>query len=264
MNFRTWIPYAVGSVMAIALTACSDSPTSPAVTSAEARTDLQVVAAKVKYLSTPNPSDEAAAGGAAKKGAGKRSAALCDQEAVTHSYDTDTNDYGVEEEYWDTTTSYTASGALICAEGDVTSYDFANSYSKDIIAESWFKSRTDYPPFEQMVAGTGTGTIKIAGSGKVHYFSGYTLQVQTMNIKIDLAKGTADFSMSLLLENGYTVPMTVAAGVDMMSEEPLPPTTVVMSGPIQKGGTTVGYFEVLANDGVVIKDASKVVIESHG
>lgn len=263
MKFRALIPYALGSFLAIALTACSDSPTSPAVTSAEARADLQVVAAKVKFLSTPDPGESAGGfgdRGAEKKGAGKRGAAFCAQEAIAIDHYTDVNDYGVEGESWDTTTSYTASGALVCADEDVVAFDTARSYDKDSIAESWFTSRTDYPPYDQILTG---GFFTINATGKVHYFSGYSMDVESLKVKFSFMGELKEFTVALALEKGYTTLLTPAPGMNVLSEEPLPPTTVVMTGPIKKDGATVGYFEVLANDGVVIKDASGVVIEAH-
>jgi hypothetical protein len=49
-----------------------------------------------------------------------------------------------------------------------------------------------------------------------------------------------------------------------MGEEEISPNEVAVSGPIVKDGVVVGYFEVMGDDRVVVRDAGKAVIESHG
>ncbi len=263
MNVRKWNTFAFGAAAAMLMSACENSSTSP-TTSTEARADLKVMAANVKYLARPN-TDKATGGGLPfKKGAGKISAAAaaCDQEAIWYDKGTDTTDYGLVSIYSDTTTSYTAADLPICAANDVVSYEVTNSLSKDAVLESWTSTRN--PVSADFFSDTLNGTFTMTGHGWVHYLDGYKLTIESMNVAFNFKSGFTAFGMNLALENGYTVALTLAPGVNLMSQTPPAPTSVMMSGPIVKGGTTVGYFEVLANDGVVIRDAGKAVIDSHG
>jgi hypothetical protein len=45
-------------------------------------------------------------------------------------------------------------------------------------------------------------------------------------------------------------------------EEP-DPATVLLSGPITHGKEVVGFFEIMGDDSVVIKDAEKNVVSTH-
>jgi hypothetical protein len=259
MKHRAWILPVAGSALAIALTACSENPAGP-FTSAEARADLQIIAAKVKYLGTPDPDESMGYVDLEKQGADRRNAAICDLDAVTLDHGPEISDYGSKGEYWDTTTSYTAAGLPVCAENDETAYDSTHSYGKDSLAESWFRLRIDYPPTAEIY----TGFFRISAAGTVRYFGGYTLEVASEKAELSFTYGLKDFSVSLVFEKGYTATLTPAPGLDMLREEPFPPTTVVMTGPIRKDGATVGYFEVMGDDGVVVKDASGTVIDSPG
>jgi hypothetical protein len=248
---------ALGVTAALFLSACGDS-TGPAPVSEANKADLKVIAAKVKYFSAPAPSEDMGDGGMEKKAAGKRSAsAACDQEAQVIFTGTDISAYGVVGAFWDTTTYYTAAGAPVCAETDEISYEITKSRQTDAVLESYITTRSERP------ADFRTGTFKMSGTGKVHYFSGYDLTVDAINMSINMASGVSQFTMTLGLQGGYTVVMALAPGIDLMSETEPAPTTVIMSGPIKSGGTTIGYFEILANDGVVIRDADKAVVEAH-
>jgi hypothetical protein len=72
------------------------------------------------------------------------------------------------------------------------------------------------------------------------------------------------YVMNLELEKGYTVALQPAPGVNIMGEEEISPNKIAVSGPIVKDGVVVGYFEVMGDDRVVVRDAGKAVIESHG
>lgn len=54
-----------------------------------------------------------------------------------------------------------------------------------------------------------------------------------------------------------------APGADMMRDEAPGPNEVAVSGPISKDGAVVGYFEVMGDNRVIIRDADKAIIESH-
>jgi hypothetical protein len=72
------------------------------------------------------------------------------------------------------------------------------------------------------------------------------------------------YVMNLALEKGYTVVLQAAPGANLMGDAEPGPNEIAVSGPITKDGVIVGYFEVMGNDHVVIRDAGKAIIESHG
>ena len=199
------------------------------MTSAEARADLQAMAAKVKYFIPQSPGSDMtmeeadagsgpayAKGGTAKAGAGAGLAAECDLEEATQyeTWATDTSAAGDVTMQYDTTVSYASAGQPICG-------------------------------FDEMPA--------------------YELTITSMDIVIDIGKWVMDnYVMNLALEKGYTVVLKEAPRADMMSGVEPGPNQVAVSGPISKDGTVVGYFEVMGDDRVVIRDAAKAVIESHG
>lgn len=260
------LPLAAMAASAAMFMACNDSPTGPqATTSAEARADLQTMAAKVKYFAPQKPSPGMGPDGAAKRGAAKVGARLdvapgCEQDATQYdTWDTDTSATGDITVQYDTTVSYTAANRPVCAFDDMVAYDTTRSRSENSMLESHFVSRTDYP------ADFFTGDISLTGNGTVNYRDGYLIAIPSMNIVINFGKGTANtFVMNLVLEKGYTVALKPAPGNDPLSQEKPDPKVVQDSGPIMKDGTVVGYFEVMGDDSVVIRDAAKAVIESHG
>jgi hypothetical protein len=250
-------------------TACNSSPTSPqAGTSAEARADLQAMAAKVKYFAPQQPGGgmgNAAGKAAAKHGAGKVGASKtlvegCDQDATEYeTWNTDTTGAGGVTIQYDTTVSYTSANQLICSFEDVTAYQLTSTRSQNSMLETHIHTRTDLPA--DLVA----GEFKMSGNGTVSYSDGYLITITSMNIVVDIGQGIMKtYVMNLALEKGYTVVLQVAPGADLMIDSAPGPNDVEVSGPISKDGAVVGYFEVMGDDRVIIRDAEKVVIESHG
>ncbi|MBW8889108.1 MAG: hypothetical protein JF616_15245 [Fibrobacteres bacterium] len=250
--------------------ACDSSPTSPqAGTSAEARADLQAMAAKVKYFAPQQPGSGQANGagkaGVAKRGAGKTGANKtlvdgCDLDATEYeTWNTDTTIAGGVTVQYDTTVSYTSADQLICSFDDVTAYQLAATRSQNAMLETHIHTRTDLP------ADFLAGEFKMTGSGTVNYTDGYLITITSVNIVIDLGQGIMKtYVMNLALEKGYTVVLQVAPGANLMSDSKPGANDVEVSGPISKDGAVVGYFEVMGDDRVVIRDADKAVIESHG
>lgn len=272
MNFTRTNAFSLAAIAAAAavFSACDSSPTSPkAGTSAEARADLQAMAAKVKYFAPQQPGDGVgnAAGkrGAAGRGAGKIGAAKdlvdgCDLDATEYeTWDTDTTAAGGVTVQYDTTVSYTSADQLICSFDDVTAYQLTNSRSQNSMLDTHIHTRTDLP------ADFFSGEFKLTGNGTVHYADGYLITITSMNIVLDIGQGVLKtYVMNLALEKGYTVVLQVAPGADMMSDQNPGPNDVEVSGPISKDGVVVGYFEVMGDDHVVIRDADRAIIESHG
>jgi len=184
----------------------------------------------------------------------------CEQDATEYNtWDTDTSATGDITVQYDTTVSYTAANQLLCAFDDVAAYEITTSRSENSMLESHFESRMDFP------ADFFTGDFRLTGSGTVDYKDGYHIAIPSMNIVINIGKGTANpFVMNLVLENGYTVALQPAPGNDPFGQGNPDPKAVQDSGPIMKDGTVVGYFEVMGDDSVVIRDAAKVIIEAHG
>lgn len=101
----------------------------------------------------------------------------------------------------------------------------------------------------------------------MHYFSDYEFEIKSINFSMKFAFANEAFSdvvmkMDLSLDGGrYTVPLDIGPGMDLMSDEEPGPDEVVFLGPIQQNGATVGWFEVMGDDRVVIKDSAKNVIQ---
>jgi hypothetical protein len=267
MIFSQLKPFSLAAMaVAAVLTACDESPTSPkAATSAEARADLQAMAAKVKYFVPQSPGGDMTMEayterGAAKTGAGADLVEGCDLDATRYeTWETDTSATGDITIQYDTTVSYTAANQLICGFEDLTAYELAATRSENAMLVTHVKTRTDLP------ADFFNGEFRMTGSGTVHYKDGYLITITSMNIVIDIGHWLLKtYVMNLALEKGYTVVLQQAPGADMMSGEEPGPNEVAVSGPISKDGAVVGYFEVMGDNRVIIRDAGKVVIESHG
>jgi hypothetical protein len=253
---------------AAVFTACDESPTSPrAVTSNEARADLQAMAAKVKYFAPQEPGTGMGIGGdlgAGKKSAGPGTGPIgesgCDLEATEYeTWDTDTSLAGDVTVQYDTTVSYTSANQPICSFDDETAYQLTSSSSENAMLDTHVKTRMDFP------ATPLSGQFKLSGSGTVHYKDGYLIHITSIDIVVDLGEmKMKTYVMNLALEKGYTVVLQAAPGTDLMSEEEPGPDDVEVSGPISKDGTVVGYFEVMGDDRVIIRDADKAIIEAHG
>lgn len=255
------------AAVAAAFTACNDSPTSPRTeTSAEARADLQAMADKVKYFSPQNPgagmgmdvNAKRAAKASAKASADPASG--CDVDATEYeTWNTDTSAVGDVTVQYDTTISYTSADQPICGFDDETAYQITATRSENAMLETHITTRMDLP------ADLFSGEFKLTGSGTVRYKDGYLITISSMNIVIDFGQGLLKtYVMNLALEKGYTVVLQAAPGTDLMSGEEPGPDEVAVTGPISKDGVVVGYFDVMGDDRVVVRDADKVVIESHG
>lgn len=266
MIFRkaTRFSFAVLAITATVFTACYESPSSPqTVTSAEARADLKAMAAKVKYFAPQDPSAGIGMSGAEKRGAAKAGVNLvsgCAQEATEYqTWETDSSEIGGVTTQSDTTVSYTSTNQPLCASNDETAYQLTASRSENAMLVTYIKTRMDYP------ANLFAGAFKLTGSGTVHYKDGYLITITSMNIVFDFGQGKlSTYVMNLALEKGYTVVLQVAPGTDLLSDKEPGPNEVAVSGPISKDGTVVGYFEVMGDDRVIIRDADKALIESHG
>jgi hypothetical protein len=261
MIFRKASPLLLAALSA-SFMACNETPSSPrAVTTAEARADLQAMADKVRYFAPQTPGAARGAGGGDERGAAKAAAGReadpgCVVEAtVTDSWQSDT---AGGESLSDTVVSYTSAGRPICDAADEIAYQIAAIHNENAMLESRFRLRLDLP------AGPA-GEYKTTGSGTVRYKDGYLITVTSMNIVTDSGgKVVKSYVMNLALEKGYTVALQVAPGIDLMGEVAPGPDTVVVGGPIVKDGTVAGYFEVMGDCRVIVRDADKVVIESHG
>ncbi|MEO7424795.1 MAG: hypothetical protein ABI036_06380 [Fibrobacteria bacterium] len=267
MSFRKTTPFSLAAMAAaLALFTACDSPTSPpATTSAEARADLQAMAAKVKYFAPQKAGDDMSVDIGAKRGAAKAGARAvlvpgCDVDATTYEiWPTDTSVTGDVTIQYDTTVSYTSANQLLCSYEDEAAYDSTSSRSDNAMYTGHFKTRSDFPP------SFFTGEWKVSGTGTVNYKDGYLITITSMNIVIDIGNFVLKtYVMNLALEKGYTVVLQVAPGYNMLSDVEPGPNEVAVSGPISKDGTVVGYFEVMGDDRVIVRDAAKVIIESHG
>lgn len=266
MISRKAIPLSLAAMAAaLAFTACDDSPSSPhASTAAEARADLQAMADKVHYFAAQQPASGDQMGVQAKRAAAKAGAADpgsgCELEATWYtSWDQGNSPDGDDSYEYDTTTSYTAAGEPICGADDRTAYRISSGLSGNAMLETRMRTRTDLPDQAD------SGVYKMTGSGTVRYKDGYLITIASMDIEYDARETILKtYVMNLVLEKGYAVVLSVAPGTDLMSETGPGPGDVAVSGPITKDGLVVGYFEVMGDSRVVIRDADKVVIESHG
>jgi hypothetical protein len=257
---------AVAALALTALTACEDKSAGTAPDSEAVSADLREMSAKIKMFSKPEPPDAGLEFGE-EAGPFKRAATTdCDQEGETIEVYQDTTVLGGLGIGVDTTRMYTQAGTLVCGFDDEIAYDLSRSYYKNALYESWFQSRSDYPDFMALLAGE-TVQMKVSGTGRVHYFSDYDIEVKSLDIQGPFSLAgpiTLTMKMTLGLDGDrYQAPLTLAPGVDLMSEEDPEPSQVVMSGPIQLSGSTVGWFELMGDDRVVIRDADRKIVESH-
>ncbi|MDB5104476.1 MAG: hypothetical protein JWP91_2165 [Fibrobacteres bacterium] len=252
MAIRKW---AIPAAAAAFLFSACEPVSGPGASGAGANADLKVLAAKVHYLTPPDPqraADDHSAGG----GLEKRSTGACDLEGESVSESTGISATGGVETFIDTSRSYTPSGSLVCDIEDVTAWTTTSSYSRNDEMESWTRVRLDIPAW-----GTADYLLKMSGSGEVRYFSGYELSIESMDITIGPSAVTT-FSMVLGLEGGYEVPLSLNQALDWSGESEPDPSEPVMSGPILKGGTVMGRFELMADDRVIIRDADGGIVRA--
>lgn len=244
---------AVGALSVFMLAACENSTGSGSKADVDA--DLKKLAAKVQYMSVPTgekPDQEEGARALPKLAKDCYNGSMDGVEIIEYADSTAPGGNGV---YRDTTRYYTAAGTLACDEGDVIAYQTVNSYSRDALVE--FRSKT-----RMEMGDPGSGfLLKMTGTGHVHYFSGYDIDITGMDIFLGEQAGER-FKMDLSLEGGrYTVALTFVPGVKM-ADDPAP-GAVVLAGPIMQGAATVGYFEIMGDDKVVIRDAARNVVAAH-
>jgi hypothetical protein len=90
------------------------------------------------------------------------------------------------------------------------------------------------------------------------------VKVTSIAAVIDFAAGKFDVSESLSLDDGrYQVVLKPAQPIDPSSDKEPGPKEVAATGAITHNGQTVGWFEVLGDDTVIIRDADKKIIETH-
>lgn len=259
------------AAVALAFAACTDDPSGPAATFDKATidADLKEMSLKIKAFGAPGAPDggmDDGGGFEAFKRSAARGVAACEQDGKVVEVYTDTS-AGIVGTSYDTTETYTAAGKLVCALEDEAAYTLTRSYYRNSQYESWISTRSDMPDLTAIFAGNPF-TIKLTGSGRVHYFSDYEFEVKSIDfsMKISMAGAISDvvMKMNLSLDGGrYTVPLDIGPGMDLTSDEEPGPNEVVFLGPIQQNGTTVGWFEVMGDDRVVIKDSSKNIIQVH-
>lgn len=267
MSFRTGKPISITTLaLAAALfTGCKESPNGPApVTSAEARADLESMASQVRYFVPQDPGGgDLDLGEFAKRAAPKTAAAsgagsACEVESIDIQDYSESGVGGAMTHYIDTTLSYTSKNQPVCAEDDLVAYELTSGHSENDMLETHAKLRTDFP------ANIFAGDIRITGNGTVRYKDGYLITVTSMDIVLNfMEEKLKKYVMNLALEKGYTVALQEAPGANMLAEE-ITADKVAISGPIIKDGTVVGFFEVMGDDSVIIRDANKAIIESHG
>ncbi|HKP96423.1 MAG TPA: hypothetical protein VJ385_11765 [Fibrobacteria bacterium] len=241
--------------IALAFAACTSDSTGPSLTQDQIHTDLMAMSAKMKYLSAlPNRADFGDAG----KSPAKRAAGACVQEGFTVDNYLDTSAAGVTS-VLDSTWSYVSVGKLICAEGDRAAFDVTHSTDENASYIAHADFRTDY----EYSAGSVPLKVKLSGTGNIHYKSDYDVKVTSLTYVLDFATLQVDFSETLSFEDGrYTVVLKPTSAANSASEPG--PKDVVASGSITHGTQTVGTFQMLKDDSVVIRDADGKIVEAHG
>ena len=248
-------PLARVPTIALAFAACTSDSTGPSLTQDQIHTDLMTISAKVKYLiALPSGADLRDAG----QGLPKRAAGACVQEGFTVDNYLDTSAAGVTS-VLDSTWSYVSVGKLICAEGDRAAFDVTHSTDENASYIAHADFRTDY----EYSAGSVPLKVKLSGTGNIHYKSDYDVKVTSLTYVLDFAAPRIEFSLALSLEDGrYTVVLNSTSAMNSASEPG--PKDVVASGSITHGTQTVGTFQMLKDDSVVIRDADGKIVEAHG
>ncbi len=247
------------------LTAC-DNGTAPGskADNAQVRADLQMLATRVTSFAAPMP-------GRSNSGLAKKSSAPLDTIDSISPIDTFFNPHctngltidaysdtisGEVESSVDTSWNYDAAGALTCA--GLAARTVSHSYFKNPKYESWANTVL-------LMSGSiydSTLSFSADGKGRVHYFSDYTFTIDTMSMAMSQGKITK-YNLHLGLQDGkYTVALAPAAGVDLTSDTQNP-QAVILRGAILLNQETVGYFEVLGDENLVIRDAANAIVETH-
>lgn len=253
--------YASAALAAMAFAACENG-TGGTLGQGQIDADLKELSAKVESMSGPMPSRRDDAGAALKRAAGD---CLFDGSRIDEWIDTVDGKVSI---YRDTSDSYTAAGKLQCGEDDVVAYTISKSYNRADKWESWIHSRMDFPPppadFGEIPVNPAGWSMKFSATGRVHYFSDYDIEIARAEAEMDGNGAFLKFEYLLKLEGGrYEVVLKPApAFADLGVEEP-DPATVLLSGPITHGKDVVGYFEILGDDSVVIKNAEKKIVSTH-
>lgn len=237
--------------------AACDNATGPGASGGRVDADLKDMAAKVRYFDASAQANPSRGGGGDPEGLFKRSADDCIYEGHSVNDYYDTTAAGVDHNV-DTTDSFTAEGNLACGEDDIIAYAVTSSYSSNALLESWLRMRMDYPE------GGGIDGMKVKGSGRLHYLDGYDIRIPRFEVEFDLTVGIRKFEYDLELDGGKYL-TTLSPDPDwnpMLDSEP-DGGSLALSGPITLDGQVVGYFEVMGDDSVVIRDADKHIVSVH-
>ena len=111
---------------------------------------------------------------------------------------------------------------------------------------------------------TSTGDFSFAGSGHIHYHTGFDISVDTAVAVINASFKMTKFEFDLGMEQGrYHVPLAFAKGVNPQGDSTWMPDEIILQGPILSGETTVGYFEIMGDDHVVVLDKDRKIVATH-
>jgi hypothetical protein len=242
---------ALAALSAILLSACEDGA-GPGKD--EVKADLKELAGKVSTFAPPSGPKTGPKDALLKASARAKDCYNGSVDGVT-IYETPAT---VEEPtaYWDTTWHYTAAGKPACDEADGKAYDLFASRSKDARSESWMKGRMDFGAL------AAPNVVKMSATGRVRYASNYEFKITAFNFGMSATFALSDFKLTLSLKDGrYIVDLNLAPGVGF--EDDVPAGKIAMTGPIKKGASTVGYFEIMGDDRIVIRDEAKQVVSAQ-
>lgn len=242
---------ALAALSAILLTACEDSA-GPGKDDVKA--DLKELAGKVSTFAPPSGPKTGPKDALAKFAA-----------QAKDCYNGSVDGISIYEEpisaenptaYWDTTWHYTAAGKLACDEGEETAYNLFNSRTQDAKSESWMKGRMDFGAL------AAPNVVKMSATGRVRYASNYEFKITAFSFGMSATFAVSDLKLTLSLKDGrYTVDLNLAPGVGF--EDEVPAGKIAMTGPIKKGVVVVGWFEIMGDDRIVIRDEAKVIVAAQ-
>jgi hypothetical protein len=239
------------AVSAMLFAACEDAAGPETV---DVRTDLQELAGKVSTFNPPTSRKQAAEGSLAKRGSGAKPCWNGSVDGVTISEAPATAEEPFA--YWDTTWHYTAAGKPACEETDAIAYETFASRNKDAKSEAWIKGRNDYGPL------AAPHFFRMKATGKVRYNSGYELRITDFTLAMSEGFGAGEFRMALSLKDGrYTSELGLPPGVGIGDD--VPGNKVALSGPIKKGAEIVGYLEIMGDDRILVRDASRNLVTAR-
>jgi hypothetical protein len=262
MNLKKSSAFLTSTALGCFFFAACDNGSSPAtsqVDKAAVKADLELLASKAKKFSAPTASSPDNT--AMKRSALAKKGGMDCENGLTTYEDMDSLSEDGPSFMSDSTWNYDATNTLSCENDLLNTHQKVHGYYRNPMYETWSKMDVVFKMDTALASLSFDVTAR--ATGRVHYFSGYDFTIDSM-VMIIVNSETTQYQCDLGLQDGrYQVPLKLQPGVDLNSEVEPEPTAMVLRGPILFKTETVGYFEVMGDDSIIIRDVAGTVVESH-